>query len=398
MSLALTNITDGVVRVLSKYSRLVIKVVCVFYCNVCSSAEHENVSKAISVNAPRMIQYRLLTLVPGAIALAVFLAIAILPPVSHAQTSNGAGGKTCKPVEIETTVTVEEIFDVDVRNTSFKAILNLNFRWRLPPKARELLKVHEVYQASEISAEIWQPIYTVRASRSAPLVDYSYFYMTRDRYGVRQDRILTDVIMTGEFRDFPFGQIPLEIQLETLTNIAHKSDIKLCRTYSLSLAKVAPLVVGPWQLSDAGSSTASEVSLSIQQHLQHTPVFIFFKIIVPLLVLTFISAMTNINIGRSPDAARWIVVQVTVILVLITLRFALDGVLPEESYLTIADKMFVMALIAVFFAITSSLALHVAIDNFNVSNERRFKVAYRLVVMLFYLFLATAFAGWTGMI
>ena len=126
--------------------------------------------------------------------------------------------------------------------------------------------------------------------------------------------------------------------------------------------------------------------------------FIFFKIIVPLLVLTFISAMTNINIGRSPDAARWIVVQVTVILVLITLRFALDGVLPEESYLTIADKMFVMALIAVFFAITSSLALHVAIDNFNVSNERRFKVAYRLVVMLFYLFLATALAGWTGMI
>ena len=84
----------------------------------------------------------------------------------------------------------------------------------------------------------------MRGSRAAPVVDYSYFYMTRNRYGVRQDRILTDIIMMDEFRDFPFGRIPLEIQLETPTNIAYKSDIKLCRSYSLSLAETNPLVWG----------------------------------------------------------------------------------------------------------------------------------------------------------
>ena len=79
------------------------------------------------MNAPRMIQYRLLTLVPGVIALAVFISIAILPPVSHAQTSNGAGGEDLQAGGNRNGVTVDEIFDVDVRNTSFGRTLNLNF-------------------------------------------------------------------------------------------------------------------------------------------------------------------------------------------------------------------------------------------------------------------------------
>ena len=236
----------------------------------------------------------------------------------------------------------------------------------------------------------------MRGSRAAPVVDYSYFYMTRNRYGVRQDRILTDIIITDEFRDFPFGRIPLEIQLETLTNIAYKSDIKLCRSYSLSLAEANPLVVGPWQLAGAGTSTATEVALTIRQYLRHTPVFIIFKIIIPILVLTLISAITNINVGRSTDAARWTVVQVTIILVLITLRFALDSVLPEESYLTTADKMFAMALIAVFFAIISSICLHVLVDNVTRWKERQIKAAYRLLLVVFYGGLALLFTVWGG--
>ena len=202
--------------------------------------------------------------------------------------------------------------------------------------------------------------------------------------------------MMDEFRDFPFGRIPLEIQLETLTNIAYKSDIKLCRSYSLSLAETNPLVVGPWQLADAGTSTATEVALTIRQYLRHTPVFILFKIIIPILVLTLISAITNINVGRSTDAARWTVVQVTIILVLITLRFALDSVLPEESYLTTADKMFAMALIAVFFAIISSICLHVLVDNVTRWEERRIKAVYRLLLVAFYLGLALLFTVWSG--
>ncbi|MDA8604464.1 hypothetical protein N9M21_08605 [Alphaproteobacteria bacterium] len=335
------------------------------------------------------------------VALALLVA---LPSTAQAQaqaqagsgSGPGSGKKSCKPVDIKTTITVEEIFDVDVRNTSFKAILNLNFRWRLPPNAPDLLKVNEVYQSSDISSEIWQPIYTMRGSRAAPVVDYSYFYMTRNRYGVRQDRILTDIIITDEFRDFPFGRIPLEIQLETLTNIAYKSDIKLCRSYSLSLAEANPLVVGPWQLAGAGTSTATEVALTIRQYLRHTPVFIIFKIIIPILVLTLISAITNINVGRSTDAARWTVVQVTIILVLITLRFALDNVLPEESYLTTADKMFAMALIAVFFAIISSICLHVLVDNVTRWKERQIKAAYRLLLVVFYGGLALLFTVWGG--
>ena len=346
-----------------------------------------------SANPLRASSLLMMLIVGLGLALAVFVA---LPSTALAQKQARPGERSCKPVDIKTTITVEEIFDVDVRNTSFKAILNLNFRWRLPPQAPALLKVHEVYQSSDVSSEIWQPIYTVRASRAAPVVDYSYFYMTRDRYGVRQDRILTDVIMTDEFRDFPFGRIPLEIQLETLTNIAYKSDIKLCRTYSLSLADVDPLVVGPWRLADVGNSTASDVALTMRQYLRHTPVFILFKIIIPILVLTLISVITNLNVGRTNDAARWTVVQVTIILVLITLRFALDNVLPEESYLTTADEMFAMALIAVFFAIISSICLHLLVDNFTRWKERRIKTVYRFGSGVFYLGLALLFSVWCG--
>ena len=124
--------------------------------------------------------------------------------------------------------------------------------------------------------------------------------------------------------------------------------------------------------------------------------FILFKIIIPILVLTLISAITNINVGRSTDAARWTVVQVTIILVLITLRFALDSVLPEESYLTTADKMFAMALIAVFFAIISSICLHVLVDNVTRWEERRIKAVYRLLLVAFYLGLALLFTVWSG--
>ena len=136
--------------------------------------------------------------------------------------------------------------------------------------------------------------------------------------------------------------------------------------------------------------------MTIRQYLRHTPVFILFKIIIPILVLTLISAITNINVGRSTDAARWTVVQVTIILVLITLRFALDSVLPEESYLTTADKMFAMALIAVFFAIISSICLHVLVDNVTRWEERRIKAVYRLLLVAFYLGLALLFTVWSG--
>ena len=88
--------------------------------------------------------------------------------------------------------------------------------------------------------------------------------------------------------------------------------------------------------------------------------------------------------------------QVTIILVLITLRFALDSVLPEESYLTTADKMFAMALIAVFFAIISSICLHVLVDNVTRWEERRIKAVYRLLLVAFYLGLALLFTVWSG--
>ncbi len=325
----------------------------------------------------------------------VIAAPTLLPATALAQGERGnGGGKSCKPVDIQTTVTVEEIFDIDVRQTSFKAILNLSFRWRLPPVARDSLKVHEVYQSDAVSPDIWQPIYTVKGSRAAPIVEYSYFYMTRDRYGVRKDRLLADIILTSDFRDFPFGRVPLDIQLETLTNIAQKNNISLCRSYSIEHAPSLPLVVGPWSIVGEGSSDLSSGAISIRHELRHTPVFIMFKILIPLLVLTAISIITNINIGRAPDAARWTVVQVTLILVMITLRFALDGVLPEQRYLTFVDKLFAMTLISVFFAIISSLMLHVVLDKFPELNPTRVKFNYRLLISAFYGVLALGLFLW----
>lgn len=325
-------------------------------------------------------------------ALAVVAIMLTLPSTAFAQqqTLGSSSSTPCRPIEIQVTPTLERIFDVNLRQSTFKAIFGLQFK--SPTPSQDNVRVGEIYQTEEfhsLADQLYQPVYRLLNAHARPDLDYSYAVQSREQGLVLThfDRIIAEAIIEDANRFFPFGKQTLILQIELLNNQFKPERQAGCRLFTITPTD-SPIfsVSGPWRAQDRYDATLVNETLTITAEISATASLSMVKVLVPLLFIIFASMSANLLIGKESDLARWNIAQITLYLVLVSWRFSIDHTLPQTAGITLAGYLFLNAVILVTIATIGNVCFQV-LANANGDNIHRLKSQYRRIMIAAYAFM-----------
>jgi len=175
--------------------------------------------------------------------------------------------------------------------------------------------------------------------------------------------------VTSKFalRRFPFDSQTLNLvirpyvgerkEFSLVADVPHSRTVPEFQTYS-SLAswnlQSFRVRVGTEEAADGGPVTEARFELSLKRE----SAFYVWKVIVPLLLMVFLSwAVFWVEPG---DLASQVQIAVTTVLTIIAFAFAISGSLPRVPYLTFIDKFFLTCYVFVFLAMVELMSVHLS--------------------------------------
>lgn len=316
----------------------------------------------------------------------IFLLVAA--PLAPAQVTPPPAGDG--PVEVLTGVYLLNLNSVNEKDETFEADLYLQFIWRDPRLAHggtEPLTYAEEAVEEKLK-EIWWP--------QIEFVNTAEPTITNQILAIYPDGQVGLVLgLTATFRSdfdlrrFPFDRQNLAIKIQSFVSDAEKLRFavnkdylgaKKSNTYEGLRVKGIDASVGTVNL-DGLHADFSEFRATID--VERNPSFFFWTVFGPVILIFLLSCTVYLVV--SDQLADRVGICLTSLLACIATQFALSFSLPQISYLTLIDRLFV--------ATYGFIALNVLIASIEALRgepSRRLKMLFAVIVPLAYLAMITA--------
>ncbi len=256
------------------------------------------------------------------------------------------------PVKVETTFYLWSLNNIDEKDGTFTAQIYLVTRWhddRLAFSTSTLPEIYTEEAASDKLKEIWWPELDF-VNSSTLMIRNKTLVINPDGTVEYSIKVFGTFFNTMDLRRFPFDEQDYEIHIESFLWNSQTVEFVVANLESVDLANSRIQSLRPISLSGAVkdipfmSEAYSDLGISI--HFKRSPNFFNYQILIPMLVVLFITCMmTFMPVGRLGD--RLLLAQGS-ILVLVAMKFMINQDLPTVDYLTFVDYIFFIAYFCCF--------------------------------------------------
>lgn len=321
----------------------------------------------------------------GSVRVLIFLLLFSIPALAQVTPPPAADG----PVEVLTGIYLLNLNSVNEKDETFAADLYLQFAWRDPRLAHggKEARIYAEEAAEEKLKEIWWPQIEF-VNTSEPEITNQVLAIAPDGevglvYG------LTSTFRTDfDLRRFPFDRQKLAIQIQSFVSDATKLRFVVNQSYlgakpssTYEGLRVHGIDASVGQANmDGLHADFSEFRATIE--VERNAAFYFWTVFGPVMLIFLISC--TVYLLPAGELADRVGICLTALLACIATQFTLSFSLPQISYLTLIDRLFLLTYVFIALNVLVAAAENICAGR-GLEADRKAKLILGATVPLLYL-------------
>ena len=276
-----------------------------------------------------------------------------------AASKSNSGDKNIKTEHlVEATLLFDEIYDIDISEGHYRVSVEILMAWEGDTE-KFLNKFGDTIihgpKMEKFMDEIWYPEFFVANAENPRVTHYKTLDVIGKKYELFE-RFEADLSIDGDMKGYPFGTLDLFMDIAAYSGNVSKMVFKPKEILIGHHDAHHRVIKGNWvekkkyleeekrtSLNHGGKEKFSYLISHV--NVAHNPSTAIGKILFPLLTIIVISIMVNyINISY----AQRLTSQITLLLIIPALKFALEKDIPTTAYINFTDGLFILASALVF--------------------------------------------------
>ena len=259
---------------------------------------------------------------------------------------------------VEATLLFDEIYDIDISEGHFRVSVEILMAWEGETE-KFLNKFGDTIihgsKMEEFMEEIWYPEFFVSNAENPRVTHHKTLDVIGKKYELFE-RFEADLSIDGDMKGYPFGTLDLFMDVAAYSGNVSKMIFKPVEVSIGHHDAHHRVIKGNWvetkkfieeekrtSLNHGGKEKFSYLISHV--NVAHNPSTAIGKILFPLFTIIIISLIVNyINITYEERLRS----QITLLLIIPALKFALEKDIPTTSYVNFTDGLFILASALVF--------------------------------------------------
>ena len=284
--------------------------------------------------------------------------------------------------DVRATLLFNELYDIDLAEGHYKASLEIMMTWadvegeKLSGIGDDVIRGKAL---DEVLEEIWHPEFIVANAEKPRVTRYRTLSAKNGEFELFE-RFDADLSVDAEMRRYPFGNLDLFLELAAFSGNVTKMQWVAKEILIGHEDAHHQVVKGNWAVSSTNLEATTRKSLNhggkekfsyliSHVNIAHNSSTAIQKVLFPLFSIIVLSLIFNqylnanaIALRGEPETSPFLDVsvggQLTLILTIPALKFALEPDMPATNYLNLADGLFLLATLIVSVNLILSVLSH----------------------------------------